>query len=491
MTPRGLKITIKESSHAGKHAELILDDGTVLEGAGFGGSATVFGEIVFNTGMVGYTEALTDPSYNGQILTLTYPLVGNYGVPDPSALDVDGIPRFFESGRIQARGLVVHELSLVASHWNMHMTLDEWMHGQGIPGISGLDTRALTKGLRTGGVMMAALAVSDSEIDTDLVRAKLAESPRYTSEQFMGAVSTKSPRAYGYGGGGGGAKKADAKEATKPGGSDGGGGGGAKKADAKEATKPGGSDGGGEEKRPIVVIDTGAKYAILRNVRSLGYGAILVPWDTPYEDVMSYDPAGVVISSGPGDPENCKETIQTAARLMKNDVPTLGICLGAQILGLAGSARTYKLKYGHRGQNKPCTNLETGQTYVTSQNHGYGISPDSLQDSEFDLWFSNADDGTVEGIKHRSSRCIAVQFHPEASPGPYDCRFVFENLRDLIEGPGEAAGGRARDGGDSSGNGVGYRDSGSSSSSHDSSSNTQKTSRLQDAEEVITATAKE
>ncbi len=458
MTPRGLKITIKESSHAGKHAKLILDDGTVLEGDGFGSSTTVFGEIVFNTGMVGYTEALTDPSYNGQILTLTYPLVGNYGVPDPSALDADGIPRFFESDRIQARGLVVHELSLVASHWNMHMTLDEWMHGQGIPGISGLDTRALTKGLRTGGVMMAALAVSDSEIDADLVRARLAESPRYTSEQFMDAVSTKSPRSYGCG--------------------------------AQRAAGGGNGDGGGERKRPIVVIDTGAKHAILRNVRSLGYGAILVPWNTPYEDVMSYDPAGVVISSGPGDPEKCKETVQTAARLIKDDVPTLGICLGAQILGLAGSARTYKLKYGHRGQNKPCTNLETGQTYVTSQNHGYGISPDSLQDSEFDLWFSNADDDTVEGIKHKSSRCIAVQFHPEASPGPYDCRFVFENLRDLIEGgPGEAAGGSAQDGSNGSDHG---NDNGGSSGSHDgSSSNTQKTSRLQDAEEVITATAKE
>ena len=461
MTPRGLKITIKESSHAGKHAKLILDDGTVLEGDGFGGSATVFGEIVFNTGMVGYTEALTDPSYNGQILTLTYPLVGNYGVPDPSALDADGIPKFFESGRIQARGLVVHELSLVASHWNMRMTLDEWMHGQGIPGISGLDTRALTKGLRTGGVMMAALAVSDSEIDADQVRARLAESPRYTSEQFMDAVSTKSPRAYG----------CDMRRAS-------GGGGHEEAGHGEEAAKPGGGGGGknGEKGKPIVVIDTGAKYAILRNVRSLGYGAILVPWDTPYEDVMSYDPAGVVISSGPGDPENCKETVQTAARLIKNDVPTLGICLGAQILGLAGSARTYKLKYGHRGQNKPCTNLETGQTYVTSQNHGYGISPDSLQDSEFDLWFANADDDTVEGIKHRSSRCIAVQFHPEASPGPYDCRFVFENLRDLIEAPGKAAGGRAPDGGGNGGHDI---------------SNTQKTSRLQDAEEVITATAKE
>ncbi len=353
---------------------------------GFGHPATVFGEVVFNTGMVGYAETLTDPSYSGQILTLTYPLVGNYGVPDPSQVDGDGIPKSIESGRIQIRGLIVHELSLTASHWNMSMTLDEWMYNEGVPGISGIDTRALTKKLRSKGVMMGALAVSDSPINDGEVRQQLARATPYGSERFMDAVSTKSVQEYG------------------------------------------------DRPESVVVVDTGAKNAILRNIRDMGYRAVRVPWDTPVERILSYNPRGVVISNGPGDPEHCPATIDTARALMEKDVPTLGICLGAQIIGLAGNARTYKLKYGHRGQNKPCVDLETGQVYVTSQNHGYCIDPDSLGDSEFDLWFTNADDGTVEGIRHKRRRTIAVQFHPEAAPGPYDCRFVFEKLRQLMEG---------------------------------------------------------
>ena len=382
-----LRVTIstKKSIHAKKFGKLIFDDGTVLDGEGFGYSTTVFGEIVFNTGMVGYTEALTDPSYRGQILTLTYPLVGNYGVPDPKIADDDGIPKFFEADQIQARGLVVHELSHTASHWNLSMTLDEWMHNQKVPGIAEIDTRALTKKLRTGGVMMAALVVSDAEIDVEAVKRQLSEATNYSSEQFMDSVSTKEDKVYG------------------------------------------------NEEQAVVVIDTGAKFAILRNVRELGYKAVLVPWDTSYEKIMSYNPKGIVLSSGPGDPQNCPATIETAKQLIKNNVPTLGICLGAQIIGIAENTETYKLKYGHRGQNKPCVNLETNHVYVTSQNHGYGIKPESLEKSDFKLWFANADDKTVEGIKHKSKKCIAVQFHPEAAPGPYDCKFVFEELRELME----------------------------------------------------------
>ncbi len=402
-----VKITTRSSKYVQRFGKLVLDDGTVLDGEGFGGAATVFGEVVFNTGMVGYNEALTDPSYNGQLLTLTYPLVGNYGVPDPSICDDDGIPKYFESDCIQARGLVVHELSSIASHWNMHMTLDEWMHKECIPGIARIDTRALTKRLREGGVMMAALAVSETEIDEESLKRNLESATPYRNEQFMDSVSTQKPLAYGY----------DISNNSNTG--------------ARQDTRDGNNDADGGL---VVVIDTGAKHAILRNIRALGYGVIVLPWNTSYETIMSYKPQGVVLSSGPGDPEKCPQTITTARQLIKNDIPTLGICLGAQILGLAGNASTYKLKYGHRGQNKPCINLETGRIYVTSQNHGYGISPDSLQDSEFDLWFANADDKTVEGIRHRSSRCIAVQFHPEASPGPYDCRFVFEDLKRLIEG---------------------------------------------------------
>ncbi len=379
-------ITTKKSSHTKKFGKLIFDDGSVIDGEGFGYSTTVFGEIVFNTGMVGYTEALTDPSYNGQILTLTYPLVGNYGVPDPSIKDGDGIPKFFESDKIQTRGLVVHELSLTASHWNLLMTLDEWLYNEKIPGISGIDTRELTKKLRTSGVMMAALVVSDSEIDVEKIKSQLLSATHYDSEQFMDVVSTKQDKVFG------------------------------------------------DDEKSVVVIDTGAKNAILRNVREIGYNAILVPWNTTFEKIMSYSPAGVVLSSGPGDPQKCPDTVDTVKKLIENNVPTLGICLGAQIIGIAGNTETYKLKYGHRGQNKPCVNLENNQVYVTSQNHGYGIIPESLEKSDFDLWFTNADDKTVEGIKHKKQNCVAVQFHPEAAPGPNDCKFVFEELKHLMEG---------------------------------------------------------
>ena len=265
------------------------------------------------------------------------------------------------------------------------MTLDEWMFNEKVPGISGIDTRAITKKLTSSGVMMAALVVSDEEIDTEKIKNELASITTYTSEKFMDIVSTKEEKIYG------------------------------------------------TENQSVVVIDTGAKNAIVRNVRELGYKAIVVPWNTPYEKVMSYNPKGVVLSSGPGDPQNCPDTIDTAKKLIENNVPTLGICLGAQIIGIAGNTETYKLKYGHRGQNKPCVNLETNQVFVTSQNHGYGIKPESLEKSDFKLWFANADDDTVEGIKHKTQSCIAVQFHPEAAPGPFDCKYVFDELKKLME----------------------------------------------------------
>ena len=378
------RIPTKKAKHANKFGVLILEDGTVFEGMGFGYSTTVFGEAVFNTGMTGYIEALTDPSYSGQILTLTYPLVGNYGVPDPLAKDSDGMRKNFESEMIQARGLVVHELSITASHWNLSLTLDEWLYNEKIPGISGIDTRELTIKLRTSGVMMAALAVSDTPIDISELKKKLASAKKYNDEEFMNIVSTKEPQTFG------------------------------------------------SDPESIVVIDTGVKNAILRNVRSLGYKVIKVPWNYSIEKILSYNPKGVVISNGPGDPLKCGETMKTAKSLIEKNIPTLGICLGAQILGLAGGANTYKLKYGHRGQNKSCIDLDNGQVYVTSQNHGYCIDPESLKNTDFKLWFTNADDKTVEGIKHKYNKIIAVQFHPEASPGPFDCMFIFEELKKLI-----------------------------------------------------------
>ena len=378
------EIPTKKAKHVEKFGKLVLEDGTVFDGMGFGYSTTTFGEAVFNTGMVGYTEALTDPSYKGQILTLTYPLVGNYGVPDTSVRDSDGIRKFFESDRIQTRGLVIHELSLTASHWNLAMTLDEWLYEEKIPAISGIDTRELTTKLRTSGVMMAALTVSEKEIDEQELKRKLTTAKKYNDEEFMAEVSVGEPHVYG------------------------------------------------QDRESVVVVDTGVKNAILRNVRQLGYRVIRVPWDYSIEKILSYNPRGVVISNGPGDPIACGKTMETARQLIDRNIPTLGICLGAQILGLAGGATTYKLKYGHRGQNKSCIDLESNHVYVTSQNHGYCIDPESLKKTDFKLWFSNTDDMTVEGIRHKDKKIIAVQFHPEASPGPFDCMFVFEELKKLI-----------------------------------------------------------
>ncbi len=367
------------------HGCMILDDGTVLEGQGFGYPTTVFGEAVFNTGMVGYTETLTDPSYGGQILAITYPLVGNYGIPNPDQVSESGITEYFESDRIQVRGLVVQSISETASHWSLEMTLDQWLHSQKIPGISGIDTRSLTKSLRISGVRMAALAVSEDPIDVEKLKSQLDKAPRYGMERLVEKVSVDKAVEYGKG-------------------------------------------------RSIVVIDAGIKNAILRNVVKMGYKAVRVPYNTPIEEILSHDPVGVILSNGPGDPQHCPDTINTAKNLIHNGIPTLGICLGAQIIGLAGRAQTYKLKYGHRGQNKSCLNVADGQVYVTSQNHGYAIDTDSLADSEFDLWFINTDDNTVEGIRHKEKPCIAVQFHPEASPGPYDCEFVFAELQKMMEG---------------------------------------------------------
>ncbi len=360
----------------------MLSDGSIFKGEGFGYDGTAYGELVFNTGMVGYTETLTDPSYSGQIVTMTYPLVGNYGVPDTSAADDDGILANVESSRIQIRGLVVHELSHVASHHRLKYTLDEWLYNEKVQGIAHVDTRALTKKLRDTGVIMAAITVSENEIDTDAVVDSL-HNHNYSTERFMDTVSTKEPVSYGDG-------------------------------------------------APIVVIDTGVKNAILRNIRRIGRRALVMPWDTTPEEIMKQNPSGVVISNGPGDPAHCKQTVETARALISNKTPMLGICLGAQIIALAGGATTYKMKYGHRGQNKPCRDVKTGNVYVTSQNHGYCINPESIADSEFDLWFTNTDDKTVEGIRHSDGCCIAVQFHPEASPGPYDCGFVFEQLERLV-----------------------------------------------------------
>lgn len=328
--------------------------------------------------MVGYTETLTDPSYRGQILCFTYPSIGNYGVPRFDDLDEFNLPKYFESDGIQTKGVIVNNLSNVSSHWSCTRTLDQWLYDEKIPGITGIDTRELTKKIRSFGVMNGRIIVTPSESPKD-------SDFDYNSYNFMPEVSVEEPKYYG------------------------------------------------DEQNPVVVlIDTGTKYSIIRNILRMGFRVVRLPWNSTIKDVLSFKPVGVVLSNGPGDPIVCKETILTASGIIENSIPTLGICLGNQILALAGGAKTHKLKFGHRGQNKSCTDLTSKKTLITSQNHGYGIELDSLRDTDFDIWFKNIDDNTVEGIFHNKKPIIAVQFHPEASPGPDDCLYVFDKFKALV-----------------------------------------------------------
>ncbi len=372
--------------YSGYKARLLLDDGSSFSGIGFGYPRDTAGEVVFNTGMVGYIETLSDPSYRGQIICMTYPLIGNYGVPSKKIQDSHGLPKYFESDKIQAKGMLINNLSSVASHWACIKTLDQWLYEERIPGMYGIDTRELTKKLRVRGVMMGALSVSKNRITDESILLQLIDNENYEGRNFMEEVSVPGARHY------------------------------------RAAVD-----------RCIVILDTGTKYSIIRNVLNAGYSAVILPWDSTFEQIMKYSPAGVVISNGPGNPTYCVETIKTAAKLIDTSTPTLGICLGNQILALAAGANTFKLKFGHRAQNKPCKDLNSGQTYITTQNHGYGINPESLKGTGFRTWFSNIDDTSVEGIQHEKKPILAVQFHPEASPGPYDCEFVFDKFRELIE----------------------------------------------------------
>ena len=380
-----VKIPTIHSNHTSLNAMIILEDGSTYRGTGFGYPKTVGGEFVFNTGMVGYTETLTDPSYRGQILCLTFPLIGNYGVPSKSTKDGYGLPKYFESDNIQVSGLIVHELSNVANHRECEKTLDQWLYDEKIPGISGIDTRDLTKKIRIKGVMNGALSVSEKQINTKALLDTVKKT-KYEGFNFMSQVSVDKTVEYG-----------------------------------------------DSSLEPIVLIDTGTKYSIIRNILRMGYRVIRVPWDVSFSDIISHKPKGIIISNGPGDPKVCNITIDTALKLFDSSLPMLGICLGNQIIALAAGGDTYKLKFGHRGQNKGCTDINTNQTFITSQNHGYGVKSNTLDKTGFKAWYINSDDNTIEGIKHKSKPIIAVQFHPEASPGPYDCMHIFNRFKDLIE----------------------------------------------------------
>lgn len=369
-----------------KKAVLLLEDGTSFIGHGFGATGKVSGETVFSTSMVGYPEALTDPSYKGQILTLTYPLVGNYGVP-PNDLNL-GIPLYFESERIQVSGLIIHELCTEPYHWASTRTLDKWLINEGIPGIYGIDTRRLTKKLRTEGVMLGILQVyaQDEEPDIEKLLAEAKHIPDPNLTDLVKEVTIKEPVRHEIGG-----------------------------------------------KNTVVLVDCGAKHSILRNLLKNGVNIVRVPYDFSAKKILEYQPSGIAISNGPGDPKKCTKTIECVKDLVEADVPVMGVCMGNQILALAMGADTYKLKYGHRSQNQPVLLTETGRCYITTQNHGYAVKMESLKETNLEAWFVNANDKTVEGVKHRKKPVFALQWHPEAAPGPYDTEFLFEEFLKLME----------------------------------------------------------
>jgi carbamoyl-phosphate synthase small subunit len=347
---------------------LVLEDGTVFGGQSFGFPGSVAGEVVFNTGMVGYPEALTDPSYRGQILVLTYPLIGNYGVParGPS----DALERSFESGQVQVSGLIVSDQSGEHNHWDSSQCLAAWLSEQRVPAMSGVDTRSLTKRLREKGTLLGKLLVNGQE-------TAFRDS---NSENLVSQVSLPEPVVYSGG------------------------------------------------KRRVVVVDCGCKNSIIHNLLARNVTVIRVPWNY---DFLNETFDGLLISNGPGNPEMCRETVDHVRRAMERSIPVLGICLGHQILALAAGAHTYKLKYGHRSQNQPCTEVGTNRCYITSQNHGYAVDVETLS-GDWEPWFTNANDGTNEGIRHRSRPFLSVQFHPEAAPGPTDTNGYFDKFLELI-----------------------------------------------------------
>ncbi|XP_076129515.1 multifunctional protein CAD isoform X1 [Alosa pseudoharengus] len=364
-----------------KMASLILEDGTTFQGRLFGAVASVSGEVVFQTGMVGYPEALTDPSYKSQILTLTYPLIGNYGIPKDEEGEF-GLSKWFESSRIHAAALIVGELSQNPSHWSSAMSLDQWLQEQGIPGLQGVDTRRLTKKIREKGTMLGKLVV-------DGTQAKSIPFDNPDTRNLVKEVSMKEPKVF----------------------------------------NPEGSVS-------IVALDCGIKYNQIRCLCQRGARVTVVPWDHP---LVGKDFDGLFISNGPGNPEFCKETVENLRKVVcvENPKPLFGICLGHQLLSLVIGAKTYKMKYGNRGHNQPCIHKGTGRCYITSQNHGFAVDPETLP-AGWDVLFTNANDQSSEGIVHNSKPLFSVQFHPEHMAGPTDLVSLFDvfldTVRDLKEG---------------------------------------------------------
>ncbi|GAB4286961.1 MAG: glutamine-hydrolyzing carbamoyl-phosphate synthase small subunit [Ignavibacteriaceae bacterium] len=355
--------TLKKISSQEKTVKLILEDGSEFEGISFGYEAPTVGEVVFNTGMVGYPETLTDPSYRGQILVCTFPLIGNYGIP--SKEKSNNLLKNFESDCIHVRGLIVSDYSENYSHWSAEKSLGDWLKEEKIPAIQAIDTRMLTRKLREKGTMPGKIIFNenDSVEFTDL-----------TQTDLVGEVSVKEPVEYPAG------------------------------------------------KEKIILVDCGTKNNIIRAFLGRNISVIRVPYDYDFTEIKAN---GIMLSNGPGDPKMNTATIEHTRKAIRENIPILGICLGSQILALAAGADTYKLKYGHRGHNQPCNELGTKRCYITSQNHGYAVKSDTLPE-DWREWFVNENDGTNEGIIHISKPFFAAQFHPEASPGPDDCEFIFD-----------------------------------------------------------------
>ncbi len=381
-------------------AILALEDGTLFHGQGFGARATACGEVCFNTSMTGYQEILTDPSYKGQIVTMTYPLIGNYGI---NTQDV-------ESWRPHAAGFVIRELSPMVSNWRADKSLAQYLEENGIPGIQGVDTRALTKKLRVRGALNGIISTEGLSDTEALDRAK--NWPGLVGLDYVKEVTHKEPFAW------------DPKDEQS----------------AEFDLLRGTATGNARDIRkplpppdiPIVAYDFGMKYNILRNLRQAGFKVQVVPATTPAAEVLKYNPAGIFLSNGPGDPSALGYAVQAASDLVKSGVPIFGICLGHQILGQAFGGKTFKLKFGHRGGNQPVKDLASGRVEITSQNHGFAVDPKSLP-SDVIVDRINLNDQTVEGMRHKTKPIFCVQYHPEASPGPHDSTPLFDEFRALIK----------------------------------------------------------